>query len=244
MNIEQEIYNKLVEQFSIGDICIKKRGKRKQLTWLEFISIIIGTKPSQVYTLCGFSANRSLERYLEVESVHLTVNKGKYKTWLDYFLTFLNLKKCCKCSKILPLIYFHNSSYTRDLLRHECKECSDTKSKDYNERNKELVSARVKKYTILNREKISIYSRNYYQNNKPYYRAKDAKRRAAKLQATPNWADHETIKQIYETCHEGYHVDHIVPLQNDLVCGLHCEFNLQHLTAEENQSKGNKFSID
>ena len=64
-----------------------------------------------------------------------------------------------------------------------------------------------------------------------------------KLQATPHWANQEVIKQIYkEATEKGMHVDHIVPLNNPLVCGLHCEFNLQILPATENLRKSNKFT--
>ena len=61
------------------------------------------------------------------------------------------------------------------------------------------------------------------------------------LDRTPNWADLRKIKQIYKNCPEGMHVDHIVPLHGKLVSGLHVEYNLQYLSAEDNMSKSNKY---
>ena len=69
------------------------------------------------------------------------------------------------------------------------------------------------------------------------------KRRSAKLQRTPPWADLKAIKQFYANCPKGYHVDHIVPLQGDNVSGFHVLNNLQYLSASENRSKGNKYAI-
>lgn len=50
----------------------------------------------------------------------------------------------------------------------------------------------------------------------------------------------DEIIQWYENCPQGYHVDHIVPIKNDNVCGLHVPWNFQYLTQSENSSKGNK----
>ena len=69
------------------------------------------------------------------------------------------------------------------------------------------------------------------------------KRRSAKLQRTPAWADLEAIKQFYLNCPKGYHVDHIVPLQGVNVSGFHVLNNLQYLSASENCSKGNKYDV-
>lgn len=65
--------------------------------------------------------------------------------------------------------------------------------------------------------------------------------RAKKLCRTPKWADTDKIKEIYKDCPEGHHVDHVIPLQGELVSGLHVEYNLQYLTAEDNIKKSNSF---
>ena len=66
---------------------------------------------------------------------------------------------------------------------------------------------------------------------------------SAKLHRTPLWANLDIIKRIYE-CAEGDHVDHIIPLQGDMVCGLHVETNLQYLSPHDNMVKHNKFKTD
>jgi hypothetical protein len=76
------------------------------------------------------------------------------------------------------------------------------------------------------------------------------KRRVARLQRTPLWADQDAIKAIYaealrlkrETGVE-HHVDHIIPLQGELVSGLHVENNLQVLPWRENILKRNHFEV-
>ncbi len=83
----------------------------------------------------------------------------------------------------------------------------------------------------------------FLENTRDYQREYQRTRKALKLDRVPSWADLDKIKQIYAECPEGYHVDHIVPLQGILVSGLHVENNLQYLTAEENIKKSNTFII-
>jgi len=66
-----------------------------------------------------------------------------------------------------------------------------------------------------------------------WYRSRNAK-------ATPAWASRWKMDLMYATARVlGETVDHIVPINHPLVCGLHTEHNLQLLPAAENTAKGN-----
>lgn len=65
--------------------------------------------------------------------------------------------------------------------------------------------------------------------------------------ATPPWLTQEMadqMKAIYDSAAPSQHVDHIVPLKNDLVCGLHVPWNLQLMDAKKNMQKGNTWWKD
>lgn len=71
--------------------------------------------------------------------------------------------------------------------------------------------------------------------------ARQIKYKSSKIQRTPEWSELELITAFYKKCPKGWHVDHIIPLQGKIVCGLHVLENLQYLPAKENESKNNKF---
>ena len=71
--------------------------------------------------------------------------------------------------------------------------------------------------------------------------------RMRKLCRVPPWVDEDAVLRFYECAavmrkygDVELHVDHIVPLNHPLVCGLHCQFNLQVTTARHNLTKGNR----
>lgn len=136
-------------------------------------------------------------------------------------------------------------------------------AKSYQE-NKEQILAQNKLDTSKNNE----YSRAYRENHKEKrrlmgqaWRAKNKDkvtfyanaRRAMKMRATPKWAEDEweqilalyaEAARLQEETGVKYHVDHIIPLKSDLVCGLHCLANLRVITQRENNQKCNKFDPD
>lgn len=140
------------------------------------------------------------------------------------------MKCCTKCKQQKPTEAFNKRSDRKSGLRSRCKECEATLHKAWSIRNGPRVG-----------ESRNEAYRAYYSKNKERFLVKDAKRRAFKAQAIPAWAEHDKIRQVYTKAGElGLDVDHIVPLQSDLVCGLHCWANLQLLDSSLNSSKGNR----
>ena len=87
------------------------------------------------------------------------------------------------------------------------------------------------------------YQSRYSKQNKGKKRSLQSKRRAVKLDATPNWLttiDWLIIEYVYESCPHNFHIDHIVPLQGKTVCGLHVPWNLQAIPKLQNLSKSNR----
>jgi hypothetical protein len=123
-------------------------------------------------------------------------------------------------------------SQMRPGYRAEWHKKNPEKAKEYSERY-------GKKYPGIKRKIWSAWNRRH----KEYRAFQTAKRRAAKLQRTPKWLTTEQmdqIKEIYKNCPPGHDVDHIYPLQGEIVSGLHVPENLQYLPSAENRSKGNR----
>jgi len=110
---------------------------------------------------------------------------------------------------------------------------------------------RKREYNLRNKGRIADAHRAYVQANRGRIIAIAQRRHAAKMSACPSWANHDTIREFYDESERlsretgvRYEVDHVIPLQNPRVCGLHCEINLQILTREENRAKWNRLPGD
>jgi hypothetical protein len=161
--------------------------------------------------------------------------------WFTFLLSLVSKKQCCNCKKLKLPAEFHKNILKSDGRESACTECrSITRNIAYID-NREKELAQCKKYKKENYTLIKEKDRAYYNTHKKEAFARSAKRRASKLHATPSWTDLKEVTTIYTNCPEGHHVDHIIPLQAEDICGLHVEHNLQYLLAKDNLSKGNRF---
>jgi hypothetical protein len=127
------------------------------------------------------------------------------------------------------------------------KQKSLDNSRQWVKKNPEKSRQIKERWRKNNSEKIREIQNHWRKNNKYKCNARAAKRRALKKQAIAPWANLDMIKKIYAAATEltektgiPHEVDHIYPLQNKYMCGLHVETNLQILTLEENRSKSNR----
>lgn len=122
-------------------------------------------------------------------------------------------------------------------------------------RDPSKIKAATKRWNDKNQERARLdglaRNRKWVKAHPAQNNAIGARKRSHKIMATPPWADLRAIKAFYERAREleletgqKWHVDHIVPLRSKIVCGLHCEANLQVLPAGDNIRKGNRWWPD
>jgi len=117
----------------------------------------------------------------------------------------------------------------------------------YKAGNKERISESGKAYRLNNAEKERIRHKEYAVNNRGKRAANEDRRRNSMRIATPMWANLFFIEEAYslaklrtEITGHKWHVDHIVPLQSEIVCGLHVHDNIRVVLGKVNMQKYNR----
>lgn len=171
------------------------------------------------------------------------------------------MKTCTKCRDAQPLESFAKQAKGRFGVTSICRNCSSERGKKWHKANREKSIATKAAYNSANKDAHRTYAKAWRQKNSGRLavlsaawsaanpgkkNASAARRRAAKLRATPDWANHEMIEKFYVLAASLFamtgvkaNVDHIVPLQSKIVCGLHHSGNLTITTERQNKSKGN-----
>lgn len=174
------------------------------------------------------------------------------------------MNKNCKsetCEEVnpQPAASFVKDSRYKDGYQNRCKSCQKKHDSERFNNKREEILQQSKTYYVSNLETARAKRAEWRENHKEYmveygklYRqfnpgkelAKTRRYKLAKIQAVPSWLTKEQIQEmqmIYETCPDGFEVDHIVPIQGKNVKGLHVPWNLRHLSRAENRKKSNKY---
>ena len=183
---------------------------------------------------------------------------------------------CTKCRQEKGEIFFSNCTRRKTGKTAWCKACVNENSKARYvaniEKERQRSRDRTKSFPEKRAEtrkrwadKNPEYWENYYQenrermlelgkanakNNASAYNVRMSAYRAAKVSATPSWANFDDMRMWYEVAEVlsrsgvKFEVDHIVPIKGELVCGLHTHDNMQILTKAENVRKLNRFVVE
>lgn len=173
-------------------------------------------------------------------------------------------KACSVCSAIKPVGDFPLRRASKDGFGYTCKSCAVENASRWRQNNREAHRAYSREWSKAHREHQTERLREWSKNNRdkrskvcrewglrnPDKRAAAVARRRARL-VTPVWANKSEIGKFYKEAKilekangVKYHVDHIVPINSPLVCGLHVECNLQVIPASENVVKRNLYWPD
>ena len=163
---------------------------------------------------------------------------------------YVPVKACKRCS-----------TSKRYAKTGQCVACHARWSCEYADANREKIKQdnrrrwatdskrkeRQRAWQAANRDKCRQASKNWERKNPESGVVRVGIRRALKKQACPAWVNRKALQEIYREARDltsrtgrRYHVDHIVPLNNPGVCGLHVPWNLQILLAEDNIRKANR----
>jgi hypothetical protein len=106
---------------------------------------------------------------------------------------------------------------------------------EYRAKHGEAITQRIEAWRERNPDKLCDYA---------------ARRRVAKGRAVTAWADRDLVQsfyklaRIYRAAGVLVEVDHCVPIQHELVCGLHCDANLEVVARRVNRAKSNRYWPD
>lgn len=155
------------------------------------------------------------------------------------------MKRCCSCKESLSTEMFGKLKASKDGLAHRCKPCDRLATKHWRETHREEHRAMSLAWNKANPKRVKENSSRFNKENRARRTAQERNRVAMKKQATPAWADFEEIYYIYELAKErSLEVDHIVPLNSDVVCGLHVQDNLRCIPKTLNLKKLNRYWPD
>jgi hypothetical protein len=137
------------------------------------------------------------------------------------------------------------------------KESIRAYQKQYYAEHAVKLNARMKLYRVEHADELRLWFAQNHQKKKDSVRYRAVRNEATRRhrmqqrRAMPQWANLDRILEVYERAQAWteatgirFSVDHIIPLQHPLVCGLHVDYNMQVIPWIENRRKGNRINLN
>lgn len=180
----------------------------------------------------------------------------------------MKTKVCRTCKRRRVVTKFHTNREKKDGYAIYCRDCVNEKkraayqsNKGIRDRARDRATARrardpeavretnrqsYNKHRVKTIKKVVAREKKRRKDDPAWRTAWGAWKNHKARDRVPSWAvfaDTETIyRQLYDEYDPRvYVVDHIVPVNGVLVCGLHVRENLQIMTKKENGAKGNEW---
>jgi hypothetical protein len=156
---------------------------------------------------------------------------------------------CKECKKVKDSASFKRHAEKRLAKQREWNKANPDKVRAYKRKWNTQNEDYIQSWHEENPDKKKKYSQKYKKENKDVVLADTRLRQCRQINATPRWANKEAMRAKYRLARfftelsggfVKYHVDHIVPLRGETVCGLPVENNLQVLPAHLNLAKSNE----
>jgi len=175
-------------------------------------------------------------------------------------------KTCSVCKQVKEFSAFYKAAKSKTGFGNRCKTCELEYQRGRKEEKQQASAKWWEKHggvVLLNKRaktkqkqlektehRLAVLALSE-QTLTTRWRKHNASRRLLRKRATPVWVDYEhtlrinniyaLTQQLQEATAAVYHVDHIVPLASEHVCGLHVWWNLQPLPEKTNIAKNNVF---
>jgi hypothetical protein len=166
---------------------------------------------------------------------------------------------CCEQSKELPMFYKDSNPRNKTGRQSRCIACAKIGARMWSlenpEKHKASHAAHCEKYPERRHAqyKAKVAKKPDHYRAKACARMREWRRVHPEIVAEQNairrglsvWArsrgEESKLSLLYEKAKEySFEVDHVVPINHPLVCGLHVWANLQLLAPKINRSKGNR----
>lgn len=163
------------------------------------------------------------------------------------------MKACKVCGVVKLAAEFHRRRANKDGRQRLCKLCHHAANIKWLRDNHDELRPKLKAYHaehyLKNKVHWKLYGRKYYNENYSKFYEKMVRRQMIKRKALPTWVNKIALNKIYIRAAkrrmngEDVQIDHIVPLQHKLVCGLHVHYNLRIISRLKNIKKSNYFEV-